>query len=225
MVLLLNQHEPYLFFASLLGESIRLDKFGSCFIWYQIDDTMKYLLFLQGSVVFTTVFIPLPYQSGALTFLPGFVIPDVIRPTLIPAVSIIWSYLLGSVAFILLILSSLLFREILCQRKRIADYRHCSREQLRFIRSLLDLCYAYRESPAVFLDKFKDKVNVRELKSYDLIDTSNKHFSNLKEDEKLLCLLWEHGFTQRELCVIFNLKKTSNLHIKHHRIRKKLEQN
>lgn len=186
---------------------------------------MKYLLFLQGSVVFSTEFIPLSYQSGGLAFLSKFIIPDVIRPVLIPTVSVIWFYLIGSVAFILLALSSLLLRKILCQRKRIAFYRHCSQEQLRFIRSLLDLCYAYRESPAVFLDKFKDKVNVRELKSYDLIDRSNKHFSNLKEDEKLLCMLWEHGFTQRELCVIFNLKKTSNLHIKHHRIRKKLEQN
>lgn len=102
-------------------------------------------------------------------------------------------------------------------------YQHRSADQLRFIRSLLDLCYTYAESPVVFIDKFKDKVNIRELKSYDLIDTSDKQFSNLKEDERLLCMLWDHGFSQRELCVIFNLKKVSNLYTKYHRIRKKLE--
>ena len=67
-------------------------------------------------------------------------------------------------------------------------YQHRSADQLRFIRSLLDLCYTYAESPVVFIDKFKDKVNIRELKSYDLIDTSDKQFSNLKEDERLLCM-------------------------------------
>ena len=97
-------------------------------------------------------------------------------------------------------------------------------EQLRLIRSLLDLCYAYRESPAVFLDKFKDKVNIRELKSYVLIEPSNKHFLKLKEEERILCSLLEAGFTHRELCVIFNLKKTSNLYTKYHRILQKLNQ-
>lgn len=186
---------------------------------------MKYLLLLHVSVVFTSTFIPLSYQFEGFTSLLGFCAPGISSPAFIPTISIIWIYLIGSIAFILLTLSSLLLREVLSHRKRVAYYRHYSQEQLRFIRSLLDLCYAYRESPVVFLDKFKDKVNVRELKSYDLIDMSNKHFSNLKEDEKLLCMLWEQGFTHRELCVIFNLKKTSNLHIKHHRIRKKLEQN
>lgn len=100
--------------------------------------------------------------------------------------------------------------------------RHLSNEQLRLIRSLLDLCYTYRESPAVFLDKFKDKVNIRELKSYMLIEYPKNRFPRLKEDERLLCLLLEAGFTRRELCIVFNLKKASNLYIKHHRILQKL---
>lgn len=102
-------------------------------------------------------------------------------------------------------------------------YRRCSADQLRFIRSLLDLCYAYRESPQVFLDKFKDKVNIREMKAYDLFGhSSDRRWNSLKEDERLLCMLLERGFTQRELCVVFNMKSINNLYIKHHRIRKKL---
>ena len=99
--------------------------------------------------------------------------------------------------------------------------RYRSAEQLRLIRSLLDLCYTYRESPAVFLDKFKDKVNIRELKSYSLVERPKDRFPRLKEDERLLCLLLEAGFTHRELCVVFNLKKTSNLYTKYHRIQQK----
>jgi|GEM_PF-2954462 len=108
------------------------------------------------------------------------------------------------------------------QKKRAASQRYRSTEQLRLIRSLLDLCYTYRESPAVFLDKFKDKVNIRELKSYTLIEEPKDRFQRLKEDERLLCLLLEAGFTHRELCVVFNLKKTSNLYTKYHRIQQKL---
>ena len=108
------------------------------------------------------------------------------------------------------------------QKKRAVLQRYRSAEQLRLIRCLLDLCYTYRESPAVFLDKFKDKVNIRELKSYTLIDAPKKRFPKLKEDERLLCLLMEAGFSHRELCVIFNLKKTSNLYTKYHRIQQKL---
>ena len=74
----------------------------------------------------------------------------------------------------------------------------------------------------MFLDKFKDKVNIRELKSYTLIEEPKDRFQRLKEDERLLCLLLEAGFTHRELCVVFNLKKTSNLYTKYHRIQQKL---
>ena len=136
----------------------------------------------------------------------------------------LWELLSVILALFSCFLSFILFR----QRKLffMQHYRLNERlnEQLRLIRSLLDLCYAYRESPAVFLDKFKDKVNIRELKSYVLIEPSNKHFLKLKEEERILCSLLEAGFTHRELCVIFNLKKTSNLYTKYHRILQKLNQ-
>lgn len=112
--------------------------------------------------------------------------------------------------------------KFLRQRRHSTVLRHRSEEQLRLLRCLLDLCYTYRESPAVFLDKFKDKVNIRELKSYGLIGRNKRRFSGLKEDERLLCQLLEAGFTHRELSVIFNLKKSSNLYTKYHRIQQKL---
>lgn len=108
-------------------------------------------------------------------------------------------------------------------KELVGTYHQCTADQLRFIRSLLDLCYVYRESPQVFLEKFKDKVNIREMKAYDLVGHgSDKRWKDLKEDERLLCTLLERGFTQRELCVVFNMKTINNLYIKHHRIRKKL---
>lgn len=136
----------------------------------------------------------------------------------------LWELLSVILALFSCFLSFILFRQrklFFMQRYRLNERLN---EQLRLIRSLLDLCYAYRESPAVFLDKFKDKVNIRELKSYVLIEPSNKHFFKLKEEERILCSLLEAGFTHRELCVIFNLKKTSNLYTKYHRILQKLNQ-
>lgn len=123
---------------------------------------------------------------------------------------------------VLVLFSCFLLYILFRQRKHAVLQRYRSTEQLRLIRSLLDLCYTYRESPAVFLDKFKDKVNIRELKSYMLIEYSENRFPELKEYDRLLCLLLEAGFTHRELCVIFNLKKTSNLYTKYHRIQQKL---
>ena len=129
----------------------------------------------------------------------------------------LWEILTVILTLSLCLLLYLCFR----QRKHAMLQRYRSAEQLRLIRSLLDLCYTYRESPAVFLDKFKDKVNIRELKSYSLVDRPKDRFPRLKEDERLLCLLLEAGFTHRELCVVFNLKKTSNLYTKYHRIQQK----
>lgn len=128
----------------------------------------------------------------------------------------------GAIA-VLLCLLVLQMRVLRRQRRHVAFYRQRNADQLRFIRSLLDLCYAYRESPSVFLDKFKDSVNIRRLQSFDLLDLPDEGPAGLKEEERLLCLLIERGFTFRELCVIFNLKKINNVYVKYHRIRKKLE--
>jgi len=161
-----------------------------------------------------------PENSNGYFSRLGSNFPDAVH---IPPDYSIWVYLASALIGILVLLLVGVFRRMLRQQRYISAYQHRSADQLRFIRSLLDLCYTYAESPVVFIDKFKDKVNIRELKSYDLIDTSDKQFPNLKEDERLLCMLWDHGFSQRELCVIFNLKKVSNLYTKYHRIRKKLE--
>lgn len=135
--------------------------------------------------------------------------------------SLLW--ILLPVIAIITFLSILALCRILRQRRAIAIYRNRSTDQLRFIRNLLDLCYTYSDSPSVFIEKFKDKVNIRELKSYELIEKLENCPSVLKEDERLLCQLLDAGFTHRELCVIFNLKKTSNLYTNHHRIQQKLK--
>ena len=112
---------------------------------------------------------------------------------------------------------------IVRQHRALVRARRCSSERLRLLRNLLDLCYTYRESPAVFLDKFKDRVHARELESYRLTERSKSEHSGLNESEKLLCRLLDAGFTHRELCVVFDLKKASHLYTKHARIRKKKE--
>lgn len=130
---------------------------------------------------------------------------------------------LGALASVVLSLSLFLsHRRNTRIRRTVSLLEHRSEDQVRFIRSMLDLCYSYRESPQVFLDKFKDNVNIRHLKSYDLIDLPSSCLSGLKEDERILYCLFQAGFTQRELCVIFNLKKTSNLYVKLNRIKKKI---
>lgn len=184
---------------------------------------MKHILFLYGLILpRLAANSPANFQAIAenLPLFSGVNIPAIRHLSCAPA---LWEYILIGACMVLVALSLLLLLSNLRLRRRVAAYRHRSADQIRFIRNLLDLCYTYRESPVVFIDKFKDKVNIRELKSYTLIDIPPHRFDTLKEDERLLCQLWESGFTQRELCVIFNLKKVSNLYTKYHRIRNKMK--
>lgn len=123
----------------------------------------------------------------------------------------------------LILLSSALSVALLRQRRRLRRISRCASERLRLIRTLLDICFTYSDSPSVFIAKFKDKVNIRELKSFGLIDCPDDPFSPLKEEDRLLCRLWDNGFSRRELCVVFNLKKINHLYIKQQRILRKLE--
>lgn len=218
-----KQHEPNLFICLAL-ERRGNNKF--MFVLYSEssrNDDMKHLFLFRGYFLASTtinlsgIFGPNDIDASHCFFRRGFLAVDVF-----PEFSL-WPYLTLTAFLLFLFVSLLLWRMMRRQRRYILASRNRSSEQLRFIRILLDLCYTYQNSPLVFLDKFKDKVNIRELKSYDLIEIPDNRFAGLKEDEKLLCLLWENGFTQRELCVIFNLKKINNLYIKYNRIRKKME--
>lgn len=107
--------------------------------------------------------------------------------------------------------------------RRYSTQQHLAEQRLRLIRSLLDLCYVYSESPQIFHEKFKDKVNIKQLKCYDLIEVSEGRYEGLKDDERLLCALFDGGFSQRELCTIYNVRKLSTMYVKYYRIRTKLE--
>lgn len=146
-----------------------------------------------------------------------FFLIEGILPTLFVAFSI------GLIVGLLLLLI-LMHRSKIHLRRKAAMYQYNSQERLRLLRSILDLCYAYRESPELFLLKFKDRVNFCQLKNYDIFIDKYKYLQRINDDERLLCQLMEEGFTQRELCVIFDLKKTSYVYVKYHRILRKLEQ-
>lgn len=133
--------------------------------------------------------------------------------------------IIGSVIIVILILLILFlcYRiHCICSRIRLIEYRAAKR--ILLIRSLLDIGYVYSESPQVFFEKFKDKINIRQLKPYDLIDLSDKKYAHLKEDERFLCALLDNGFTHRELCAVYNMKSVGNLYVKYHRIKAKLKQ-
>lgn len=141
---------------------------------------------------------------------------DGVLPTLFVAFSI-------GLNVVLLLLLFFMHRSKIHLRHTVAMHERNSQERLRLLRSIIDLCYAYRESPELFLMKFKDRVNFCQLKNYDLFVEINNRHQQINEDERLLCVLLEKGFTQRELCVIFNLKKTSYVYVKYHRILQKLQ--
>lgn len=106
--------------------------------------------------------------------------------------------------------------------RRLRRSRRVADERLRLLRTLLDLHYTYRNSPEVFAGRFGGQVHVSRLKSYALFEASPRRFAALREEERLLCVFIEAGFTPRELCSVFGLKTTGNVHTKYRRILRKL---
>ena len=191
---------------------------------------MKHLFFFCGTC---SAFVLLrwcpvlrnnPYCSGKLFANPFYsFLPD---PELesSPSKLITVLILAGGTIVVLILLIVFLYYSIYRIRRRVRFMERRIDKQIRLIRSLLDLGYVYNESPQVFFEKFKDRINIRQLKSDDLIDISDKKYSHLKEDERFLCTFLDQGFTHRELCTIYNMKTVGKLYVKYHRIQAKLKQ-
>lgn len=173
---------------------------------------MKHFLISVGDFIASDLFSLL--RSGA-----SIRLPDVQQPSL---PNVVWLSALLPVAVLAFLLWRQ-YRRIGGLKERNATLRRLSSDRLRLIRNLLDLGYVYNESPAIFLDKFRDRVHIRQFKSYELVERADDRLACLKEDERILVTLFEEGFTQRELCVVYGLKKISTLYVRYHRIRKKID--
>lgn len=187
---------------------------------------MKHLLSLSGTCPAAVV---LPYRSMLLVprnetcEWTGDSIASFAGDAADMPAGIVAALLFAAVAVV--ILAAVVFR--LCrllrrQRRRIRWLEHRASKRILLFRNLLDLGYVYGGSPQIFLEKFMDKVNVRQLKACELVDLSDRRYAHLKEDEIVLCVLLDNGFTPGELCTIFNLKNVGSLYVKYHRVKVKL---
>ncbi len=107
-------------------------------------------------------------------------------------------------------------------------------QRMKLLRRLLSHAYVYNYDPELFLRKFQEEVHISRLDSGDVICTHAeqkrlkrlhrlKHDQPIKNQDLLLCILLDKGFTPQELSVVFGMKNINSIYVRYSRIRKMVE--
>jgi hypothetical protein len=102
---------------------------------------------------------------------------------------------------------------------------------MTLLRRLLSHAYIYNYNPEMFLRKFQEEVHISQLHYSDVICTNTekrwiKRLNRLKYDQPiknqdiLLYILLDNGFTPQELSVVFGMKNINSIYVRYSRIRK-----
>ncbi|WP_295940241.1 hypothetical protein [uncultured Alistipes sp.] len=116
--------------------------------------------------------------------------------------------------------------------RRMQHYRrsrHLAWQRMQLLRKLLDLAYVYGSNPPLFLKRFREEVNINHLNCYDVIcdyadqqqiDAMKLRNLSIKDQDILLCILLNKGFTPQELSVIYGTASCNSIYVRCSRIRK-----
>lgn len=105
--------------------------------------------------------------------------------------------------------------------QKLADNR------LQFIRDWFDLMYVYSNDPQSFYNRSRIHSHVKQLAKYNIVDWSPPNaelrmkWHKMSVSEKQFLCLMHAGFSNRELCAIFQVTKISSIYVKYYRIKSK----
>ena len=115
---------------------------------------------------------------------------------------------------------------------RLRHYRrssHLARQRMQLLRRLLRLAYVYGPNPALFLKKFQEEVSIGHLECCDVIcnyteqrqlEAVRTNSQAVKNQDVLLCILINKGFTPQELSVMYGMTNYNSIYVRYSRIRK-----
>lgn len=124
-----------------------------------------------------------------------------------------------------LLLGRYVVGRIRCYRRS----RHLASQRMQLLRRLLQLAYVYSPNPALFLKKFREEVSIGHLECCDVIcnyaeqrqlNAMKLRRRPLKNQDVLLCILLNKGFTPQELSVIYGMSNCNSIYVRCSRIRK-----
>lgn len=101
---------------------------------------------------------------------------------------------------------------------------------MQLLRRLLNLAYVYGYNPELFMNKFREEVNISHLHYCDVICNydDQKQLTlmaarkdPLKNQDALLFILLNKGFTPQELSVIYGMASCNSIYVRCSRIRKR----
>lgn len=123
---------------------------------------------------------------------------------------------------IILLFLGIIFLYILWRHSvQIAHNRLC------YIKDWLGLLYVYKNDPVTFQERCKLLAHVKQLCKYKIINhhpikwTIKKKWQKMTSSEKNLICLMDAGFSNRELCAIFQVGKVGSIYVKYYRIKLK----
>lgn len=99
--------------------------------------------------------------------------------------------------------------------------------RLCYIKDWLGLLYVYKNVPVTFQGRCKLLAHVKQFCKYKIINhhpikwTIKKKWRKMTTAEKNLICLMDAGFSNRELCAIFQVGKVGSIYVKYYRIKLK----
>lgn len=127
-----------------------------------------------------------------------------------------WLYVCGGG---LLVTSGLLA----CTVLRCREWHRLADNRLVLLRNLIDKAYVHRDHSSEFARAFRREIAARNLRNCGIIPSSRlSAASDAEEKEQFLVGLLDAGFSNREVCAIFDLKSVNCFYVKYHRVKKKL---
>lgn len=132
-----------------------------------------------------------------------------------------------SMIYILSCLIILLFLGIIFLYILWRHFAQIAYNRLCYIKDWLDLLYVYKNVPVTFQGRCKLLAHVKQFCKYKIINhhpikwTIKKKWRKMTTAEKNLICLMDAGFSNRELCAIFQVGKVGSIYVKYYRIKLK----
>ena len=111
--------------------------------------------------------------------------------------------------------------------KSLNETKKLASNSLLLIKDWLDLLYVFSDDSQAFHNRCKNIAHIRQLTKYNIVSwnppsaTIKMKWHKMSVSERQFICLMNAGFSNRELCAIFQVGKISSIYVKYHRIKAK----
>lgn len=100
-------------------------------------------------------------------------------------------------------------------------------DRLQYIRTLIEIVYIYKHDTQLMLKHLQAEMTIKRLlNSHVVADKCDERYPGgikCTKKDKLLYMLYQEGFSTKELCVLFELNNLNSVYVKCCRMNKKMK--